>query len=117
DWERIRAWADRLADAIEVLPRPAPAPAPRPSRWPLAALCWLVGLTALVGGLALVAAPDSALARLPLPALPRFSYTSFLVPSLLLLVVIGAGSALAGAMVLRDAPAANLAVLLAGFAL
>lgn len=116
-WDQIRAWARQTAGEIEALPRPISAPAPAPARWPLAALCLLVGLTALGGGIALVAAPDGSLVHMPVSELAHSPFSSFLVPGLLLLLVIGVGSTVAGALVARRASSANLAVLAAGTAL
>jgi menaquinone-dependent protoporphyrinogen oxidase len=52
DWDRIRAWAHKTADTIEVTPRPAAAAPVRPARWTPGALGLLIGGGALLAWLA-----------------------------------------------------------------
>lgn len=115
DWDAIRAWTDRVADVIATAPRPVALPAPSPARWLLATLCLLVGVTAVLGGLALVLRPDGSLLQMPISYLEHTSwFADFLVPGILLLVVVGFGHLFAGALVLRRSEHADLAALIAG---
>lgn len=122
EWHVIRDWAHALARQLHAEPwRARPLEIPREparrGRWLLAAMCWFVALTALGGGLALVLRPDGSLLETP-PSLLRYSpFTSFLIPGVLLLVVIGAGSAIAGVLIARRSPLAPYAAFFAGSAL
>lgn len=116
DWEKIRAWTDDVAHALVTAPPPR-ATIPRPARWLLAMLCLVTGITAIAGGIALVAAPDGSLVRMPLSTLEYSPFSSFLVPGLILLFVVGFGNMLAASAVLRDAPSANALSFVAGVAL
>lgn len=89
-------------------------PAPAPARWLLATLCLIVGVTAVLGGLALVLRPDGSLLQMPLSYLDHAFFADFLVPGILLLVVVGFGHVFAGALVLRRSEHADLAALIAG---
>jgi hypothetical protein len=80
-------------------------------------LCFLVGIAAIAGGVGLVLWPDGSALRAPLALLERSPFESFLIPGLILLVVIGFGSTLAGLLVIRESPAADAAALAAGLAL
>jgi menaquinone-dependent protoporphyrinogen oxidase len=119
-WQQIRGWAKSLVPQLQT---PAPEPvviAPAPSskqRWLLAALCWFVALTAIGGGLTLALRPDGSLLDATPSMLSHSPFSSFLVPGLLLLVVIGFGSAVAGVMIVRSAPRAVFAAFFAGGAL
>jgi hypothetical protein len=101
---------------VDVTARIAPAVEPRPSGW-LAALCLLVGAAAIAGGIGLIASPDGSAMRLPLALLEPSPFDSFLIPGLILLVVIGFGSTIAGALVLRDTRRADAVAVLAGMSL
>lgn len=119
-WHQIRAWARSLAPLLRAEePRPVvvvPAPS-RGQRWLLAALCWFVALTAIGGGATLALRPDGSLLDAA-PSLLRHSpFASFLVPGLLLLTVIGFGSAIAGLMIARNSTRASFAAFFAGSAL
>lgn len=116
DWPAIRAWALQVADALHAAPRVAAAP-PRPARGLLAALCLLTATSAIAGGLALVARPDGSLLGMSAQQLAHTPFSSFLLPGLLLLVVIGAGNAFAARQVLRDTPRADAVAFTAGAAL
>lgn len=76
----------------------AMAPLSRPwMRIPMVVLEVLLGLAALAGGLALIAAPDGALLRFPPTLLAGAPFADFLVPGLLLVLL--AGLALSAAAV------------------
>lgn len=111
DWDQVRVWAGTVADAILAAPphRAVARVAPAPARGLLAALCLLVGVTAVGGGALLVARPDGALLQLPLAVLAHAPFASFLVPGLLLLTVVGVSNLIAGALVARDSPRATAA--------
>jgi menaquinone-dependent protoporphyrinogen oxidase len=120
EWHAIRAWAKDVAQAIlDEAPRPVvivPGPS-RAQRWLLAALCLFTAVTAIGGGTTLVLRPDGSLMEAS-PALLRFSpFTSFLIPGLLLLAVIGIGNALAAFVVARDMRSAPYFAFFAGAAL
>jgi menaquinone-dependent protoporphyrinogen oxidase len=118
DWDRIRCWAFDIAHALIVSPRPlAPAPIRRPQRWPLAALCLVVGITATAGGLGFVIRPDGSLLHMPLSTLSHSPFSSFVIPGWLLLVVIGIGNLVAAAIVARETPIANVVGFAGGAAL
>lgn len=106
DWDKIRAWAGEVAQEI-IAAQPIRIPVERPRRWLLAALCLLVGTTAIAGGLTLVARPDGSLVQLPHTLLEHSPFTSFLIPGLVLLLVIGCGNAIAGTLAIRDSTRAN----------
>jgi hypothetical protein len=93
------------------------ASAPRRGRWVLAALCLVIGMTAIAGGVTLVARPDGGLLELPRAALDHTPFTSLLIPGLILLFVIGLGNLVAGLLVAADHPRGNPAAVLAGAAL
>lgn len=94
-----------------------PTAEPGPSRWLLALLLLLVGPPAIGGGLTLVAAPDGSLLRMPLSQLDHSPFTSFLIPGLLLLLVIGVGNTLAAVLVLARSTIADVVAFAAGAAL
>jgi hypothetical protein len=83
----------------------------------LAALCFIVGVTATAGGLTLVLRPDGSLLQLPLSTLEHSPFSSFFVPGILLLVVIGGGNLLAGALIMRGSRHARVVAFAAGTAL
>ncbi len=118
DWKRIRGWAHDLAHVLEREPAPAITPRPaRPSRWPLAALCLVVAVTAIAGGIGLVARPDGSLMNASPSLLRATPFPDFLIPGLLLFVVIGLGNLVAGIAAARDLPSARTLGFLAGVAL
>ncbi len=112
-WDQIIAWAREIGQALAATPRPEPVPVSRPPRGQLAMLCLVTGITAIAGGMLLVARPDGALVRIPTSALAHSPFSSFLVPGLLLLAV-GISNAAAGLLVLRDALRANESAFAAG---
>jgi hypothetical protein len=93
-----------------------PAPS-KTQRWLLAALCWFVGLTAIGGGLTLALRPDGSLMEATPAMLQHSPFGSFLVPGLLLFIVIGLGSALAGFVIVSNARLAPYFAFFAGAAL
>lgn len=107
DWRdpaQIARWARDVGHDLAAIPARAPLDRvrePRPNRF-AGVLCLVVGLFAIGGGLGLVARPDGSALGLPLSVLDHAPFASFLVPGLLLLVVVGVGSMLAGVLVLRD---------------
>jgi len=114
DWPAIRAWALQVAQAIEAAPARSATPAQRPQRWPLASLCLAVAVTAIGGGVALAISPDGALLQAPRVLLAHTPFSTFLIPGLLLLFVVGGSSLRAALHVARDAPGANSTAVLAG---
>jgi len=116
DWARIRAWAQDIARDLADRPHSAPYRPPGGDR-ALAALCLAVGVTAIAGGTALVSGPDGRYARLPLSTLAHSPFTSFLIPGVLLLVVVGLGNLVAGTLVWRHHRRAHEAAFGAGVAL
>jgi menaquinone-dependent protoporphyrinogen oxidase len=117
DWERVRAWAADIADALAAEPSFAVAEPPRRATWPLVALSLVVALTAIAGGLALVAAPDGSIVHMPLSQLAHAPFASYLIPGLTLLVVIGFGHLAAAILVIRRSPLAPHVAFAAGAAL
>lgn len=83
----------------------------------LAALCLGVGISAIGGGVPLLIRPDGSLYGMPLSLLDHSPFVTFLIPGLLLVFVIGVGTTLAGAQVLRGSPRANVMAFAAGVAL
>jgi hypothetical protein len=94
-----------------------PEPVTRPARWLLATLRLVAGIPAICGGMGLVAQPDGSLLHMTPSHLDHTPFSSFLIPGLLLLVVIGIGNTLAGMLVVRDAAIANVAGFAGGAAL
>jgi menaquinone-dependent protoporphyrinogen oxidase len=117
DWQRIRNWAREIANDIELPGSVKPVPRPRASGGALAALCILVGAMAIIGGIALVLWPDGSAIRLPLDMLATSPFESFLIPGLILLVVIGLGNTIAGALLCRNTPRSDIIAFVAGLAL
>ena len=113
NWEQITGWARDIAHHLTVAPQRRRLMT-APSRWLVATLCLATAITAIGGGATLLASPDGALMHTPTTALAHSPFTSFLVPGLILLFVVGFGNAIAGALVLRHARHANTAVFLAG---
>jgi menaquinone-dependent protoporphyrinogen oxidase len=116
-WDQIGDWARDIASTLATLP-PLPAlPPPRPARGLLATACLLTGITAIAGGIALVASPDGALIHMPTSLLSHSPFSTFLVPGLLLALVVGAANVIAGWLVTRDRPSANAWAFAGGAAL
>jgi hypothetical protein len=118
-WDQITAWAREIGQDLAATPRPEPVPVPvsRPPRGLLAALCLVTGITAIAGGMLLVARPDGALIHMPTSGLAHSPFSTFLVPGLLLLLAVGIGNTAAGLLMLRDALRANESAFAAGAAL
>jgi menaquinone-dependent protoporphyrinogen oxidase len=116
-WDQIKDWARDIANALATLPQSAAAPPPRPARWLLATACLATGITAIAGGFALVASPDGALVHMPTSMLSHSPFSTFLVPGLLLLLVVGVGNVIAGWRVIRDRLTANAWAFAGGAAL
>ncbi|MFN0250051.1 MAG: flavodoxin domain-containing protein [Kofleriaceae bacterium] len=114
DWTRIETWAAQVGDQIGAAPRSTPTPASTPARWILATLLAFVGITAVLGGLALMVRTDGSLLRMPASYLEHALFEDFLVPGILLFAVIGLGHLIAGWLVMRRSLHADLAALLAG---
>jgi menaquinone-dependent protoporphyrinogen oxidase len=118
DWERIESWAQEIGRELTTIPSHTVFIAPpRESRWPLVALCWIVAITAIAGGLAFVARPDGTLLRAPLELLEHTPFSSFLVPGLLLLLIVGGSSAVAGVLEARRHRLAGVVAFGAGISL
>jgi len=120
EWHKIRAWAKEIARQILVdTPRPVvivPAP-PRVQIWLLAALCMFTGVTAIGGGITLAARPDGSLMEAPPGMLQHSPFTTFLIPGLLLLFVVGVVNAIASVLVFRNTKLAPYFAFLAGASL
>lgn len=117
DWTHIDHWAAHVGAAIaKEAPRATPS-APPPARWVLATICAAVAVTAIAGGLALVAAPDGALLHAPRELLAHTPFTSFALPGWILVIAVGITNALAALRVMREAPEANQTAIFAGVAL
>jgi menaquinone-dependent protoporphyrinogen oxidase len=122
-WHLVRAWARGVArQLLDEEPRKRvtverpPAP-PRVQRYLLAALCLFVGLTAIGGGITLVLHPDGSAMNASPEMLKHSPFTTFLIPGLLLLFVVGFGNAIAGGLAAFDARHAPYVAFLAGAAL
>ena len=105
-WDRITDWAGDIAQTLATQPQPA-ALRTRPTRWLLATLCLATGVTAVAGGIGLVASPDGALLQLPGSTLVHSPFSTFVVPGLLLLLVVGISNVIAGWFAMRDRLNAN----------
>jgi len=116
-WDKITDWAREIAHMLATLPRLAAPPPPRPARGLLATICLVTGITAIAGGIALVASPDGALIDVPTSRLSHSPFSTFLVPGLLLLLVVGGSNAIAGWLVIRDRLSANAWAFAGGVAL
>jgi menaquinone-dependent protoporphyrinogen oxidase len=116
DLEQVREWARSIARSLEASPPVVAPPTLRPSRL-LAALCLAVGTSAVVGGAGLVARPDGSLLHMPRSYLEPTPFSSYLVPGLLLLVVVGLGHLLAGFALLRRGRLGPVVAIGAGSAL
>lgn len=116
DWQRIRDWARTIASAVDKPEPVKPVARPRGFGGLLAGLCLLVGVAAIAGGVALVVRPDGSSIGLPPKLLASTPFTSFLIPGLILLVI-GLGSSIAAALVVRNTPRADGAAFLAGLVL
>ncbi|HSD90651.1 MAG TPA: flavodoxin domain-containing protein [Kofleriaceae bacterium] len=119
DWGQVTSWAAGLVSEIEGAPRPVRAASELrdPRRWLLALLLLLVGPPAIGGGLTLVWAPDGSLLHMPPSQLDHSPFSSFLIPGLLLLLVIGVGNTLAAVLVLARSRIADIVAFAAGAAL
>ncbi len=114
DFAAARDWADQLAPELARVPRPQSRTTRPAARWPLALLCGATGITAMLGGALLVIAPDGSLLRAPLAALRYSPFSTFLVPGLVLLLVVGMGNAIAAWRVARDTEAGRESAFVAG---
>lgn len=117
DWQQIADWAERVARDLEASPVVIAPPPERPRRWLLATLCLATAVPAILGGLALVIAPDGSLLHIPESMLARSPFASYLVPGLLLAGVVGLINVRAGIAALRDAPNANALAFVGGMGL
>jgi menaquinone-dependent protoporphyrinogen oxidase len=114
NWDQINAWAAEVGDAIVALPSTEQRPVYAPKRWILASMCFVVGIAAVFGGLALALRPDGSLLRMPLSYLEHASFDTYLVPGLLLFAVVGIGHLITGWLVIRHSKNADLAALASG---
>jgi hypothetical protein len=80
----------------------------------LATLCLFVGLTAITGGLTLVARPDGSLVQMSVETLRHSPFRDFLIPGLVLALVVGVPNLLAGVIALQRRRATALLGLFAG---
>jgi len=80
-------------------------------------LCFLVAVTAIGGGVALIAAPDGSIVHMPVSELRASPFSTFLIPGLLLLGVVGGSNLLAAILLLRRARFAHHVAFVAGAAL
>jgi hypothetical protein len=62
---------------------------PPKSAWLLILLQFLLGLGALAGGFALVAAPDGSIMQMPLSMLEHSPFPNYLIPGVILFTVLG----------------------------
>ena len=117
----VAAWARGIASELERMPALELVSAPasrveRPLRLAIAGLCSFTGVTALIGGVPMVLAPDGG-ESMRLTMLEGSPFHSFLVPGLLLAGVVGLLNLIAGTLVLRRHAAGELAGVAAGVAL
>lgn len=77
----------------------------------------LVGIGAVAGGAALIAAPSGALLGMPVAMLRGTPFRIYLVPGAVLLLVVGGANLAAGLLALRGRRSAPAASVLAGVAL
>jgi menaquinone-dependent protoporphyrinogen oxidase len=87
-WDQIAAWSEALGQALRADAAPSPSVEQAPRRL-LAPLCWLVGITAVLGGALLVARPDGSLLRASPGLLAHTPFATFEIPGLLLVLVVG----------------------------
>lgn len=121
-WHQVRAWAKDVArELLEDKPRvPVSIEPPSPlrvQRFLLAALCLFVGVTAIGGGITLVLYPDGSAMNASPEMLEHSPFSTFLIPGLLLLFVVGFGNAVAGVLVASNARHAPYVAFVAGAAL
>lgn len=118
-WDDIRAWTRELARSLREMPAPSSSRRGEPAtaRWLLAALCFFVGVTAVIGGAMLIARPSGRLFGMTPALLARTPFASFLVPGLILVSVVGLGNIVAGVLATRDRRIANHVAFAAGTAL
>jgi p-aminobenzoyl-glutamate transporter AbgT len=83
----------------------------------LASLCAVVGLTAIGGGIALVAGPDGRYVHAPTTILSHSPFATFLMPGLLLLFVVGGINVVAALLAIRRDYQTNELALAGGGAL
>lgn len=122
EWHRVQTWAKDVArELLDEEPRARasiePPPQPRVQRFLLAALCLFVGLTAIGGGIMLVLHPDGSAMNATTELLRHSPFSTFLIPGLLLLFVVGLSNAIAGVLVAFNARLGPYVALLAGAAL
>lgn len=96
-------------------PRRLSKPSSRPplERW-LIGLSLFTGLTALAGGLLLIAAPDGSLLRMDSTALKGSPFSDWRVPGVLLAVLVGIGFLLAAHWVWRRRRGAQILAAIGG---
>jgi menaquinone-dependent protoporphyrinogen oxidase len=117
DWNAIDAWAKDVVTHLQQEPLVEHRAVREPARWPLAALCLLVGFSALYGGANLMLSPDGAALQMPLSYLQDTPFASYFIPGLILALVIGVGHLATASLALQRSPLANLGGLAAGVGL
>ncbi len=118
DLEQVRAWAKGVAADLWAIEgqgfaRPPP-PRLEPARGLLATTLTVLGLSAMVGGAALMATPSGAWLGLSRAILAHTPFESFFVPGLVLAGVVGLTQLFAARLVWRNDGAANGVAFVAG---
>ena len=122
DMDRVRAWAQFLSSELGLTQvhkrEPSRLPKLRRSRTLALALSWFTGITAVVGGLALMFSPTGANAwGMPLSLLEGTPFDNYFLPGLLLFGVVGLGNLAAAFIEQHGHHWSELAVIAGGSAL
>lgn len=118
DWAQIGAWACEIATQVQLDEQAPPVlEARRPHRdWWLFALTAFTAISAFAGGGALIARPDGSALGADVSLLSASGFSTFLVPGVLLVAVVGGLHALAAVLVAARARLGSLAAFTAGIA-
>lgn len=117
DLGAARAWGRGVGESLHAVPlKPFVAVPPSMSTWHrvVLGLCLFTGVTAVLGGFGLATAPRGSPSVPPLELLERTPFTSYLVPGLVLLLVVGGVNLVAALMEARRLRHSEVAVGIAG---